>query len=278
MAQIQSANYSSRNGQKIIWVAIHTTEGILDADDLGKYFQPASRQASSHAGADRNKVVSYVDDQYAAWTLRNGNQRSLNIEIGGFAAWSRNKWLTEEYARLVQAAKWVSWKCDQYGIPKVHIGPAGVRASQKGIITHDDYTKGTNDGSHWDPGPGFPMDVFINLVNEGQKGGFLMALTDDEQRELLNLMRDTRGWVNGMYQDASATWTATGGPQGSKEALTQGKALAQMYKDVHWMASVLGNTPDINHDGKQGDTSLVNYRQYLVDRLEELIVLLKTEK
>jgi hypothetical protein len=43
----------------------------------------------------------------------------------------------------------------------------------------------------WDPGD-FPWDRFARLLT-GEGGGFLMALTNDEQRELLNKVRDLRG-------------------------------------------------------------------------------------
>lgn len=251
MAEIQSANFSSRNGQKVIWAVIHTTEGILDAKALGSFFQPASRQVSSHAGADRNRVVSYVDDQYAAWTLRNGNQKSINIEIGGFANWSREKWLGEEYGRLVQAAKWVREKCDKFGIPKKHIGIAGVQANSPGIITHDDYSKATKDGTHWDPGPGFPMDVFIALVNNGKE--------DDE------LQNDER---NAVISDHGLLWYGGGESPLNKGLVYVVKDIAdqqkKMAEQIAWMAATLANTPD------QGSKSLQEYRQELVDRLRAI--------
>jgi hypothetical protein len=37
-----------------------------------------------------------------------------------------------------------------------------------------------------------------------------------------------------------------------------------MVKDMH---TTLANTPDLNKDGIQGDVSLIDYRQYLVDEL-----------
>lgn len=166
MVDIATENYSSRNGAKVIWVAIHTTEGIMDANDLGYYWQRITN-GSSHAGCDSTKTKTYVDTAYASWTLLNGNSRSVNMEICGWAKWTREEWLGPHRGRLVQAANWARQMCDKFGIPKRYIGAAGVAKGEAGIIGHVDYTNGAKDGNHWDPGPGFPWDVFIKIVNEG---------------------------------------------------------------------------------------------------------------
>lgn len=163
MVDIATRNYSSRNGTKVIWVAIHTTEGIMDANDLGYYWQRITN-GSSHAGCDNVKTRTYVDTAYASWTLLNGNSRSVNMEICGWARWSRDEWLGPQRGRLVQAANWARQMCDKFGIPKRYIGAAGVARGESGIIGHVDYTNGAKDGNHWDPGPGFPWDVFIEMV------------------------------------------------------------------------------------------------------------------
>lgn len=166
MVDIATSNYSSRYGARVIWVAIHTTEGIMDANDLGYYWQRINN-ASSHAGCDNLKTRTYVNPDYASWTLLNGNSRSVNMEICGWARWSRDEWLGPQRGRLIQAANWARQMCDRFGIPKRHIGAQGVARGEAGIIGHVDYTNGARDGSHWDPGPGFPWDVFIDMVNGG---------------------------------------------------------------------------------------------------------------
>lgn len=195
MVDIATDNYSSRNGTKVIWVAIHTTEGIMDARDLGYYWQRID-SASSHAGCDNEKTVTYVDPEYASWTLLNGNRRSVNMEICGWARWTREEWLGPQRGRLVQAANWARQMCDRFGIPKRYIGSDGVAKGEAGIIGHVDYTRGTGDGTHWDPGPGFPWDVFISLVNQNAPGGgggagtggddFLMGLEQWKQDRIFD--------------------------------------------------------------------------------------------
>lgn len=155
------ANSSSRNGTHVIWVTVHTAEGIRTASDLKAFFEH-STNSSAHAVADDSTLLdNLVPYDRAAWTLRNGNSRSDNLELCGFAAWSRDEWITNHQGMLNNAAAWVRARCLARGIPIVHIGPADVKAGRAGVIGHVDYTNGTGDGTHWDPGPGFPWDIVI---------------------------------------------------------------------------------------------------------------------
>lgn len=155
------ANSSSRAGRNVIWVCVHTAEGIRKAADLRAFFE-RSTNSSAHAVADDftllDNLVSYSQ---AAWTLRNGNRRSDNLELCGFASWSRDEWLNNHKGMLNNAAAWIKARCTARGIPIRKLDAAGVRRGDAGVIGHVDYTNGTGDGTHWDPGPGFPWDYVI---------------------------------------------------------------------------------------------------------------------
>lgn len=160
---------SSRNGARIIWVALHTAEGSRRRSDLYNFFDTV-RSGSSHGAADGTGLDDgWVSDDRAAWTLLNGNPVSLNLEMCGFARWTRTQWLSTGTVDGVvnprqmvrNAAEWARRKCEKYGIPKTHIGVDGVRARRAGIIMHRDYTYGAGDGDHTDIGNNFPWDVFF---------------------------------------------------------------------------------------------------------------------
>ncbi len=168
----QMAKSSSRNGARVLWVTVHTAEGIRKASDLKAYFERADIQASSHAVADNTTLLdNLVPYDRAAWTLRNGNARSDNLELCGFASWSRAQWLDSNQGMINNAASWIRSRCLARGIPLVKLTPADVRAGRAGVIGHVDYTNGTGDGSHWDPGPGFPWDVVIARASSASGGG-----------------------------------------------------------------------------------------------------------
>lgn len=134
------------------------------------------------------------------------------------------------------------WVAHYDNIPSI---PDGAVAKQ--------YINDPSSGGHYDLSAVADYWPGVDAPNS-QNGGFLMALTDDQQQQLYD-------WVGGLYSDASATYLAT------NKATTQGKAIA-------WMYQTLANTPDINGDGRQGDLSLVNFRQFLVDKLNEIDKLL----
>lgn len=151
----------SRAGTTVTFVVVHTAEGIRKASDLKAFFD-RSTESSAHAVADDKTLLdNLVPYDRAAWTLRNGNNASDNLELCGFANWSREEWLTRHQGMLSFAAEWIGTRCRARGIPIRKLDPAGVRAGRSGVIGHVDYSKGTGDGDHWDPGPGFPWDVVL---------------------------------------------------------------------------------------------------------------------
>ncbi len=155
---------SSRGGARVIWVAVHTAEGARTAEDLRAYFA-RSTTSSAHAVADDTTLLqSLVPYDRAAWTLRNGNARSDNLELCGFADWTRDEWIEQHGGMLHAAATWIRSRCKARGIPIRKLTPAQVGAGWSGVIGHVDYTNGTGDGTHWDPGPGFPWDIVMALA------------------------------------------------------------------------------------------------------------------
>lgn len=186
---------SSRSGARVIWICVHTAEGIRDVDDLQAYFN-SGVAASSHAGADDRKLEEgWVPYDRASWTLRNGNARSDNLELCGFAAWSRKEWLDNHQGMLNNAALWIRRRCNARGIPIVKLSAADVAAGKAGVIGHADYTNGTRDGSHWDPGPGFPWDVVIAKARGAAPEENEVELNDPFVRDAWNDRPGTVGHV-----------------------------------------------------------------------------------
>jgi hypothetical protein len=185
-----AAKSSPRNGYKPFLVAIHTNEGPNPADvypdrtaeNLANYMDGA--QVSYHFIEDDDSEVPYVPDyeNRYSWSLRTGNLRSVNICFTGYAAWSRAEWLRHPNM-LARGAARAREVCDRLVIPKVKLTAAQVGADKAGICGHWDWTVGKSDGTHTDPGSGFPWDVFIDLVNGGASQEDDMF--DANDRELL---------------------------------------------------------------------------------------------
>lgn len=160
-----------RGSRPVRLIAMHTTEGAMTASSLGAYFYRPEIEASSHVGIDDKTTLQYVSYSRSAWTIRSANPISDNAEICGFASWTREMWLGTHRPRLERAAAWARARCLARGIPMRWLTLDQVRAGAAGIIGHVDWTEATGDGTHTDPGRGFPRDVFMQLVTAGGTNG-----------------------------------------------------------------------------------------------------------
>lgn len=161
---ISSPNRSARGKAPVRLIIIHTAEGARTVTSLGNYFASAAIQASSHVGIDDTGTEQYVPYTEASWTTRAANPISENAELCGFAAWTRGQWLNEHHPMLERTAAWIRERCLARGIPIRKLTPAQVGSGLPGVCGHVDWTLGMHDGSHTDPGPGFPWDVVMDLA------------------------------------------------------------------------------------------------------------------
>lgn len=164
------ANYSSREGTPITLIGVHTNEGPNTPGDEGSDRTAENlagwmddQNVSYHKIVDDDSVVHYVADEHKAWAMRNGNPRSLNVCLTGYARQTRAEWL-EHDGQLRQTAAIIRTWCDRHGIPKVKLSSSEVGADRSGICGHADWTYGKRDGTHTDPGTAFPWDVVMSYV------------------------------------------------------------------------------------------------------------------
>lgn len=201
----------SRDGQKVIWIGLHTTEGngtarqLRDADWW---------KGSSHAIADNRELLTPAEGcvpyNRASWTLRRGNKISVNIEQIGWAKWPRDHWLGTQMPMLRHTARWVGDMSKMFEVPLEYIGIQGVRDRRSGVIQHNDYSKATGDGSHWDCGPGYPIDVVMD-----------MARGADKEDELsVQFETDMRKWCVATDKRFSDLWGRFGVRADGKDRLT----------------------------------------------------------
>lgn len=163
---LTTKRYQGRKGAAIDLIGIHTMEapeGPQTAENVANYFKKVN--ASAHVCVDNNSRVRVVRDADTAWTLPGANNRSLNIELAGYAKQSAADWadaysLAELELAALTSAEWVR----AYGIPIKKLSHAEIRAGHKGFVSHDDISKVYKQSSHWDPGPNFPWAYFLGRV------------------------------------------------------------------------------------------------------------------
>jgi N-acetyl-anhydromuramyl-L-alanine amidase AmpD len=156
--------------EPITLIVMHDMEAaktLKTAENVAAWFGgPAAPKASAHYCCDADSIVQSVRDEDTAWAAPGANANGLHFELAGFARETREEWL-DEYgiAMLERAAALVARKCQAYGIPIELVDAEGIVAGRRGITTHAEVTKAMRTiGGHQDPGPGFPMDRFLEMV------------------------------------------------------------------------------------------------------------------
>jgi hypothetical protein len=169
-AFIQAKEYRPGRARKVRLIAIHamqSPEGVNTAEQVAKYFAHIDRPASAHECVDANSWVGCVRDEDTAYAAPGANADGWHIELAGMSEQSAAQW-ADVYSRqvLALAAKRVALRCRKYGIPARWLTRAQLRdGKSKGLTTHADITKADlAPGDHWDPGPYFPRDMFLQMV------------------------------------------------------------------------------------------------------------------
>lgn len=147
-------------------IGIHTMEapeGSQTAENVANYFKNVN--ASAHWCVDDNSRVRVVNDNDTAWTLPGANSRSLNIELAGYAKQKSADWQDEYSIDMLEiaavcAAEW----CIKYDIPVRRLSSEQIRNGSKGFAGHVDVNVVYKQSSHWDPGPAFPWNYFLDRV------------------------------------------------------------------------------------------------------------------
>lgn len=179
------------NQQTIRLLAIHTAEGARTDESLAD-FCDRMNDRSYHDGCDDNSITRMVPHKYSAWHLRGGNSLSLGFCTTGFADWSRATWMNHP-KMLRSCAWWLEKESHDHNVRLVKLSSAEVgkvvRDRQgSGVCGHIDYTKGTGDGTHWDPGYNFPWDYVMGLARHYREMRLDEMVTDADKREIADMV------------------------------------------------------------------------------------------
>jgi hypothetical protein len=180
----RAANDSGpRKASAIRLVVIHSAEaadsfgGDTSAEGVANYFSRSSTQASTQLAVDRDSCVRMLPDLVIPWGASGANYDGLHVELCGYARWSSAEW--KQRRRLLERAAWkVAKWCWQYSIPARWLTDRQVaNGTARGLTTHKQVNDVFKRGVHWDPGPGFPRDHFLELVK-----GYLAEITAERDR------------------------------------------------------------------------------------------------
>jgi hypothetical protein len=174
-------------------IAIHATANpTATAENEAAYAARRTDGIGAHFFFDVDSGVQSCDtlQRVGHAGSTQGNTNAIAVEITGANAWTRQQWIDRVDWPLLGRS--LAEVCRAHGIPARWLTVAQMQANPRttGFYTHDDMRRAWGGTDHTDPGANFPKDVLIKAVSDALSpavtdGGFLMALTDQEQRNVL---------------------------------------------------------------------------------------------
>lgn len=158
--------------QPIRLVVLHATQSPEQdgaARAVARYFQNIpddnNKKASAHVVVDDTTTIGCVHPTDTAFAAPNANSDGYHIEQVGYSEQTTDDW-SDPYSQAViaRAAKAAAQACDSFGVPRVFLSPDDVKAGASGVTTHWNISQAYG-GTHWDPGPNYPIDRFLSLLN-----------------------------------------------------------------------------------------------------------------
>jgi N-acetyl-anhydromuramyl-L-alanine amidase AmpD len=187
---MQPKSWTDANRSAVQLIIIHTTEGSArgeSAEDGASYDQRRTDGTSTHFFHDSNSTVQCVRTADQAHAARaQGNRRGIQHELctrAGSANWAD----AYHSAMLRRAAKQAARDAKKWNIPVRHLTVAQVADGAKGFCGHWDVTRAfpQDNGTHTDPGSGFPWTAFLDMVRDQLSTEDDVATFDADDRKFL---------------------------------------------------------------------------------------------
>lgn len=158
----------AREVDLVVLHSMESAERPRVAQDVALWFAgQAAPRASAHFCVDHQAVVQSVRLGAIAWHAPGANHNGVGIEHAGRAGQSAADWQDiYSLATLRLSAKVAAFVCRRYTIPVLFIGVRELLQGKRGITTHAAVSEAFRKSTHTDPGPGFPMPMYLDLVAE----------------------------------------------------------------------------------------------------------------
>lgn len=164
------ANRHGGKGNKPInYLVLHctVTSCCNSATAVADYFRRTSRPASAHYVSDAHRDYQVLWDSLIGFHAP-PNSNSLGFEMCcTLSNEGKGHWRGKGHRKMMRrTAKLVAQAALHYDVPIRKLSPAELRAGKRGIVGHDDVRDAWGQTNHWDPGPHFPWQQFLNMCRE----------------------------------------------------------------------------------------------------------------
>jgi hypothetical protein len=144
-------------------IVLHDTQGNT-AQGAASWFENPASLGDAHFCIDANKCYRTCDPTVIAYGAPGANDDGLHFEQAGFAAWTRQEWLTLGRGTIERTAYRTAFWAHKLGIPVRWLTDTQLKGTAKGFTTHAQVTRcfpGPG-RDHTDPGLGYPLASFIS--------------------------------------------------------------------------------------------------------------------
>jgi hypothetical protein len=150
----------------IVLHSMEAPEKLTTAENIAGWFGgPDAPHTSPTFCADVNSIIQCVKLGDRARHAAGANDRSIGIEMAGYAKQTDGEWHdTYSSEMLSRVASLVAELCEKFNISPTLATVEDLRAGKGGITTHANVSKAFGKSTHWDPGPSFPMEEFLDMV------------------------------------------------------------------------------------------------------------------
>lgn len=184
---VRARHFTPSSRTRIPLVVIHTAEvaeGSLSAEAVARFFATTDRKASAHVCVDDTTLVECVMPASVAWAAPGANRHGYHYELSGYARQSAAEWLDPFSRKMLDHAAWhaarqalryrvpLRWLddgdfADFVRDPSCH--PGGFTSHAVSARVGRNWQKWglpkpRRTSDHWDPGPHFPAERFLELV------------------------------------------------------------------------------------------------------------------
>lgn len=168
MRFIEAKHHTIGGNLPIKRIVIHTgetPETLTTAEGMANYFARGEKVVSAHYTHDADSSVQCVKETDIAYHAP-PNTGSIGHELSGRAAQTSSEWQDAYSQRMLreQVAPQVAYELRRHGVPPVWLTVADLQAGKRGVTSHANVSQAFKKSTHWDPGPNFPVDQFMELV------------------------------------------------------------------------------------------------------------------
>jgi hypothetical protein len=157
-------NSGTRPLSRITHIVLHSTEGGTAAGAATWFANPDSA-GSAHLCVDDRECYRTLDDARIPFGAPGVNTDGFHIEHAGFAIWDRQKWMSHEQT-LRRGAFKAAFHAVKFGVPLRLLTANDLSHGRSGFVTHATVSQAFTPGGHTDPGHGFPLDHYMELVKQ----------------------------------------------------------------------------------------------------------------